>query len=158
MIWRSQRSAKSAACRSENVVGVSSRRCFPRRGLHQRRRIPFREMQPVPANFKPPLEQIELRALARPVRALHDDQSARIRAAGNRPSGLRQCGFHWLASRRLLYYVLSFHHCSLRENVRSPTLIPFCYRGITTRGTSPGKAVTAPSENGELDVQKFLRV
>src|SRR6266850_1250580 len=31
MICRSQRSAKSAACRSENVVGVSNRRCFPRR-------------------------------------------------------------------------------------------------------------------------------
>ena len=30
-IWRSQRSAKSAACSSENVVGVSSLRCFPRR-------------------------------------------------------------------------------------------------------------------------------
>src|SRR6266436_5508662 len=31
MICRSQRSAKSAACSSENVVGVSNRRCFPRR-------------------------------------------------------------------------------------------------------------------------------
>src|SRR5713226_8923527 len=31
MIWRSQRSAKSAACSSENVAGVSKRRCFPRR-------------------------------------------------------------------------------------------------------------------------------
>src|SRR6266852_5105796 len=31
MICRSQRSAKSAACRRENVVGVSNRRCFPRR-------------------------------------------------------------------------------------------------------------------------------
>src|SRR5437764_7548499 len=30
MICRSQRSAKSAACSSENVVGVSSRRCLPR--------------------------------------------------------------------------------------------------------------------------------
>src|SRR5260370_7414890 len=31
MIWRSQRSATSGACSRENVVGVSSRRCFPRR-------------------------------------------------------------------------------------------------------------------------------
>src|SRR5229473_94109 len=31
MICRSQRSAKSAACNNENVVGVSSRRCLPRR-------------------------------------------------------------------------------------------------------------------------------
>jgi hypothetical protein len=31
MICRSQRSAKSAACSSENVVGVNKRRCFPRR-------------------------------------------------------------------------------------------------------------------------------
>src|SRR5207302_1426776 len=30
MICRSQRSAKSAACSNENVVGVSNRRCFPR--------------------------------------------------------------------------------------------------------------------------------
>src|SRR5712664_2386317 len=31
MICRSQRSAKSAACRRENVVGVNKRLCFPRR-------------------------------------------------------------------------------------------------------------------------------
>src|SRR6266851_10530698 len=31
MICRSQRSAKSAACNNENVVGVSNRRCLPRR-------------------------------------------------------------------------------------------------------------------------------
>src|SRR5467141_547460 len=31
MICRSQRSAKSAVCNNENVVGVSNRRCLPRR-------------------------------------------------------------------------------------------------------------------------------
>ena len=82
----------------------------PRRGFHQRRRIPFREMQPVSADFQPPLEQIKLRALARPVRSFHHKQCARIRAAGNRPAGLRKGGFRRLGPRRLLDDVLCFGH------------------------------------------------
>src|ERR1700723_3369764 len=74
MIWRSQRSAKSAACSRENVVGV----------LPQGREIPFGEMDAIAADFQPALQQIELRAFARAVNSFHHYQGARIRALGGR--------------------------------------------------------------------------
>ena len=39
-------------------------------------------MQAVPADFEPPFEQVELRALSRPIDTFDDDQRPRIRAGG----------------------------------------------------------------------------
>ena len=70
------------------IRGVQQRKCrrrqqpalFPaaRGGLHQRRRIPFREMDAISADFQPALQQIELRALSRAVDSFDDDQCAGI--------------------------------------------------------------------------------
>src|SRR5204863_2619283 len=81
-------------------------------------------------DFQPPLQQIELRALARPIRSFHHDQCARIRAAGNRLAWLRKCGFRRLGPRRLLYSVLCFGHL-VREKLvcrdSNPSLLLWHY-------------------------------
>src|SRR5207302_2317121 len=81
----------------------------PRRRFYQRRRIPLREMQPVAADFQPTLEQVQLRAFSRAVRAFDHNQSTRIGAARNRPARLRKSRFCRLAASRLLNHVLSLH-------------------------------------------------
>ena len=53
---------------------LSAARCR----LHQRRRIPLREMDPVAANFQPPLQQIQLGAFPRAVDTFHHHQRAGV--------------------------------------------------------------------------------
>ena len=52
----------------------------PRGRFHQRRRIPLRKMNAVAADLEPALQQIELRALPRPVDSLDHHQRAGILA------------------------------------------------------------------------------
>jgi len=49
----------------------------PRRRFHEGGGIPLREVQPIAADFEPPFEQIELRALSRAVYAFHHDERPR---------------------------------------------------------------------------------
>ncbi len=90
------------------VGGVQQRKCRWRektallaaasRGLHEWRGVPLGEVQAVAANFEPALQKIKLRALARAIGALDDDERAGISAAGNGTSRLGQSGFNWFGS------------------------------------------------------------
>src|SRR5215472_7462632 len=114
-------------------------------------------MQAVTADFQLPLEQIQLRAFSGTVRAFYDDQRARIRAARNRPAWLRKCGLRRLGSRRFLNYILSFHEplkaSDSNCNTNGLLLLPH----YSTLRLTQQSASTA-SEQGDLDVQEFLRV
>ena len=92
------------------IGGMQQRKCrrrqqpallsAPRGRFHQRRRIPFREMQPVAADFQPPLQQVQLRAFPGAVDPFDDDQRSRVpsraapEAANRLPGSLR-----WLRSK-----------------------------------------------------------
>src|ERR1700692_4571319 len=131
-------------------------------------------MQAVTANFEPALQQIQLRALARAVRSLNDDQCAGIRPAGYRTSGLRQSRFGGVWARRFLCCVRIFHRSCRHKGQRRLTLSRICYNSITTqRDQSPQSAEGHPeprryvtreakaqiaSKNGDLKMQKLLRV
>lgn len=54
--------------------------------FHQRRRIPFGEVDTVAADFKPAFQEIELGAFPGAVDAFDDDQGAGISAFGSRLS------------------------------------------------------------------------
>src|SRR5216684_1442976 len=56
----------------------------PRGRFHQRRGVPFREVQPVTADLEPSLQQVQLRALSRTIGTLDHDESTGVRASGQR--------------------------------------------------------------------------
>ena len=110
----------------------------PRGRFHQRRGIPFGEVQPVAADFQPTFQKIELRALSRTVGPLHDDQRAGVRAARDGAPGLRQRGFRGLRALRFLYCLLCFHSIGLE--CAFPRRLPCdCYNLITTHAPRPAE-------------------
>ena len=133
-----------------------------RGGLHERRRVPLREVQPVSANFEPAFQQIKLRALPGAVCAFNHNQRTRIRTAGNWPARLWQRGLGRFASCLFRSYVLRFHQkdeipLSGQFNLE---LLQLNYTTRVMHGAKVGQqsANFGALENRHLNAQEFLRI
>src|SRR5207244_2940694 len=71
---------KGVGRRCEEAVLLATLCCR----LHQRRRVPFRQVHPIAADLEPALEKVKLGALAGPIDPLDDDQRPWIGAFARR--------------------------------------------------------------------------
>ncbi len=160
MICRSQRSAKSAACSSENVVGVSNRRCFPRRVADFTR---GEEFHSVKCSLYPPISSQRFSKYSCVLLPDPSVPSTTINAPGYERlgTGLPGCGsVDFAGSVRGAFCTTSCVSVilTLSEARLLWTLVLHCYCGITTYAAASGKAAAGHLENRDLDVQKLLRV
>src|SRR6266480_1638057 len=139
MICRSQRSAKSAAWSSENVVGVSNRRCFPRRVADF---TSGDEFHSVKCKRNPPISSQRLSKYSCVLLPDPSVPSTTINAPGYARLGIGRpgCGsVDFVGSVRGAFCVTS-RFSMILELLNSQRLIPHCYRGITTHRAISGKA------------------
>src|SRR6266436_5262234 len=159
MICRSQRSAKSAACSSENVVGVSNRRCFPRRVADF---TSGDEFHSVKCSRYPPISSHRLSKYSCVLLPDPSVPSTTINAPGyaRLGIGLPGCGRVVFAGSVLGAFCTtsSVSVILLREARLLGTVILLCYSGITTHAPTFGKASDVRLENRDFDVQELLRI
>src|SRR5229473_2497584 len=160
MICRSQRSAKSAACNNENVVGVSSRRCLPRRVADF---TSGEEFHSVKCNRYPPISSQRFSKYSCVLLPDPSVPSTTINAPGyaRLGTGLPGCGRVVFAGSVLGGFCTT--SCVsvillLREARLLGTVILLCYSGITTHAPTFGKALGVRLENRDFDVQELLRI